>query len=486
MLFPRSLQATAVAALILALTADFFFYDVALGWTLGAFLCLCLGLLWLRMPKRAMRDTPTRVSTVALIGLAFSLAWNPFSLNIALSAAGLSLLAMASKTSWRSDPLPWLREIVGFFFVGWTQPWRDSGIIRRWRESGHHTTKNGKASGFAQRWKIPLLISGVFFFIFIQANPLLAKWVSDFFRAIFNSLNHLDWPPLPRIFLWLGVTFYGWALLRYRPIRLRSPTTERLAPTKVAEVTSVATVIRSLLLLNILFALMNLLDLRYLWYGAALPDGMSYAEYAQRGAYPLVVSALLAAFFVLLAFRVGGAAERSRMAIVLVGLWVAQNILLTIAAGWRLGIYIDVYSLTRLRVAAAVWIGLVACGLLWISLRIITHKSNDWLIRRNAITLGCILYICAFLNFDGYIARYNVERCKEVTGEGAPLDWDYLEQFGIEALPILRTMPETPTASRTFFAKQRTLQRQLENQLLHELEDWQSWTLLRHRLKTNQ
>ena len=45
------------------------------------------------------------------------------------------------------------------------------------------------------------------------------------------------------------------------------------------------------------------LDLAYLWGGLALPDGMSHAEYAHRGAYPLVVTALLAAGFVLIAMR---------------------------------------------------------------------------------------------------------------------------------------------------------------------------------------
>ena len=56
---------------------------------------------------------------------------------------------------------------------------------------------------------------------------------------------------------------------------------------------------RSLILFNALFAVQTVLDLIYLWGGASLPDGMSHAEYAHRGAYPLVATALLAAAFVL-------------------------------------------------------------------------------------------------------------------------------------------------------------------------------------------
>ena len=51
----------------------------------------------------------------------------------------------------------------------------------------------------------------------------------------------------------------------------------------------------------------TVLDAAYLWGGVALPDGMTYASYAHRGAYPLIVTALLAAGFVLAAMRPGSA-----------------------------------------------------------------------------------------------------------------------------------------------------------------------------------
>ena len=60
---------------------------------------------------------------------------------------------------------------------------------------------------------------------------------------------------------------------------------------------------RSLVLFNLLFAVQTVMDVHYLWRGAALPDGMTYATYAHRGAYPLIVTALLAAGFVLVAMR---------------------------------------------------------------------------------------------------------------------------------------------------------------------------------------
>ncbi len=119
---------------------------------------------------------------------------------------------------------------------------------------------------------------------------------------------------------------------------------------------------RSLILFNALFALQSGLDLVYLWGGANLPDGMSHAEYAHRGAYPLIVTALLAAGFVLVAMRPGGPAEQSRLIRPLVLAWIAQNILLVISSIFRLDLYVAAFSLTYLRLAAFIWMLLVADG----------------------------------------------------------------------------------------------------------------------------
>ena len=71
----------------------------------------------------------------------------------------------------------------------------------------------------------------------------------------------------------------------------------------------VATILRSLILFNLLFAVQTILDMIYLWGNATLPAGINYASYAHQGAYPLIVTALLAAGFVLAAMKPGGPAE---------------------------------------------------------------------------------------------------------------------------------------------------------------------------------
>jgi hypothetical protein len=225
---------------------------------------------------------------------------------------------------------------------------------------------------------------------------------------------------------------------RRQPVRESKPSTAvATEPSDLDYLFGVQAMSRSLILFNALFALQTGLDLVYLWGGANLPGGMSHAEYAHRGAYPLIATALLAAGFVLIAMRPGGPAEHSRLIRPLVLVWTGQNVLLVISSILRLDLYVVAYSLTYLRLAAFIWMGLVAAGLLLMLIQIIMRKPNSWLVTANAATLALVLYGCCFINAPWVVASYNVEHCREVGGTGPNLDLKYLASLGPQALPAL-------------------------------------------------
>src|SRR3546814_12605508 len=107
-----------------------------------------------------------------------------------------------------------------------------------------------------------------------------------------------------------------------------------------------------------LFRSQNALDIAFLWSGAALPGHVTLAEYAHRGAYTLIATALLAGLFVLVVLRPGEAATRSPRVRGLVVLWIAQNVLLVASSILRTGDYIAAYGLTSFRIEALAWVGL--------------------------------------------------------------------------------------------------------------------------------
>jgi hypothetical protein len=234
-------------------------------------------------------------------------------------------------------------------------------------------------------------------------------------------------------------------------------------------------------LFNVLFALQTGLDVYYLWAGGELPKGLTYAQYSHRGAYPLLVAAILAALFVLAAFRGVSRANSMRSARRLVYLWLVQNLFLVVSAAWRLRLYVDVYTLTRLRVAAAIWMLLVFCGLVWILVRIVAGRSNLWLININTITALSVLYVCCFVNFDGWITRFNVAHCREVRGSGPKIDVAYLESLGPDALPALLQLVARTQGSPDAPAVHGTVQR-LRTDLQADLGSWRGWTWRRQRM----
>src|SRR5262249_28244214 len=121
----------------------------------------------------------------------------------------------------------------------------------------------------------------------------------------------------------------------------------------------------------------------------------------------------------------------------LVYLWIAQNVMLVMSSLLRLDLYVEVYSLTYWRVAAFIWMLLVAAGLVLIMIQIATKRSSAWLVGVNLISLALTLYVCSFVSFARIIAEFNVTHSKELTGEGTMLDIGYLWSLGPSAIPAI-------------------------------------------------
>lgn len=191
---------------------------------------------------------------------------------------------------------------------------------------------------------------------------------------------------------------------------------------------------RSLVMFNILFAVQTGMDVFFLYGGGELPDGMSFAKYAHRGAYPLILTALLAGVFALISKPFAAEAPVLR---VLLLLWVAQNLALVVGSLVRLELYIDAYGLTHWRLAALIWMALVAAGLCVTWLQIQKDYSNIWMILRVGLLTILTLYVCAFVNFDRAIAQYNLTH-------DVQFDKFYVCSLGEGAIPEIRIQTGQP------------------------------------------
>lgn len=463
---------------LLAGIADFLFYNmVENGWTLGLFSLLLLAAVILHADKRFHRRSMD-IATLAALGLSLALmearsglAWWMYIATI----IGLSLMTRIADTH---SALTLAKNVIDYAISGWSRLWKDNRLmlrIAKRRRSTHHTNT---CKIWIRHWLLPLGLSGIFIALFAAANPIIERWLMLIHWDQFFEL--LSWE---RVLYWLLVASFCWSVIRPRlPKRFRQTPAQSTVqlPASLAVLFNAHAIQTSLLLFNGLFFIQNMLDAVFIWSGVALPDGMTHAQYAHQGAYPLMATALLAAAFVLIAFKPGS--ESTPVIRALIYGWVGQNLFLVASATLRLTGYISEYSLTWLRLVGLIWMGLVALGLLLIVARIYLGKTNSWLIQTNSMALYATLYACSFINFGGIIAQYNVTHCYEAAGQGAALDVAYLQrEIGTEALPALlwfeEHYPDSPAYERVF-----TAHITLRLQLADSMRDWRQWTLRDIRL----
>jgi hypothetical protein len=458
--------------------ADFLIFDQEPGINLFLFaLAVCIGILLSAMERLSPLMAAVLLGFSILVSA--PLLETPSPMGFALCFCALMSVALigARLMPRRLTDLP-----LAFFHFALVIPLRLAGDSRRYFATRAKHSSSAEIRRSIGLWVMPLILASVFVLLFAAANPLIEVTLRSIRFAVL--LQFLD---LWRIGFWVVIAAVVWALLRprlkRRTARSQAGRAFNIVPTQNA-LLGQASLLRSLLIFNALFAVQTVLDLVYLWGGADLPDHMSHAEYAHRGAYPLIATALLAAGFVLLAMRPDGPGDKSSLIRSLVYAWIGQNILLCLSSMLRLELYVEAYSLTELRVAAGLWMGIVAIGLALILLRILLRRSNEWLIATNLASLIAVLYISAFIDFPAFIARFNVVHSQEISFEGPPLDINYLSSLGPSAIPALDLyLLKLPTHMVDKMREAQAIRYYLARDFERRPRDWRNWTFRSARLE---
>ncbi len=465
---PFDLRGTPVklmAAFGLVALADWLFYDRSIGLSLPLFMLALVAAALMTNPLLVDRRRAITIFALLIAALV------PLIDDVSTVSTIFGILSAALAVSALTNPF-FDSRFTGLRALLLIGPFRLLPDILRMRPQSEYAR-------LLIAWIVPLLLSGTFLVLFAAANPLFASWLSSIdLTSILAKIS------IARTLFWLIAASLVWPFMFTRWRRPKSKNTDPADAMPEAgfnrDLFGSAAILRSLVLFNLLFSVQTLSDLAYLWGGVALPDGMTYATYAHRGAFPLIVTALLAAGFILAATN-SGEASRSSLIRLLIMIWTGQNVLLVISSMLRLDLYIQTYALTYWRAAAFIWMGLVAIGLVLIVTRIAFGYSNRWLIGANLSALALTMYVCAFINFPAVIATYNVTHSKEISGTGVPLDYFYLISLGPQAIPALdRFNLGVGKGSGSYGSYQRGA---LAAQVARELSSWRGWSFRGWRLQ---
>ncbi|WP_189799467.1 DUF4173 domain-containing protein [Tateyamaria sp. syn59] len=382
--------------LLLALIAlgDVLVWGVAPGINVamfaGAVLLAGLAVAW---PRVSVRTRCTVAAGGVLSVLPLVELVQPLSVMIAL--AGLSLCLAALAGLCRADIL---RGSARLWWVAPLQCLSDGAAGAR--RIGDLSLVQSDLRSLALAWLVPAGATLLFTFLILAANPVLDRWVLEVLSFEWSG------PGLERMWFWVFLSALIWpVLVTYRMReRLRARKPER-ATVRRPGLVNAGSVARSLVAFNLLFAVQTGMDILFLYGDATLPDGISPATYAHRGAYPLLVTALLAGLFAVLAqpFLAGRPVLRWLMLS-----WLAQTIALVVASLWRLDLYVEAFGLTRLRLAAYIWMWLVAFGLGLVVWQVWRDKPASWMMLRSGVLGAAVLYACAFFSFDARVAAHNL------------------------------------------------------------------------------
>ena len=386
---------------------------------------------------------------------ATALGWLGFLL--ALAVAALAPRAAAGQDGWR-----WFQRLVAAGAKGLFAPALDLRDILKARARARRGP--ARLTAMLVGAILPVVGGAIFILLFVAANPVIDRALAAW------RIPELD---LDRAIVWAVLAVPAWALLRPRGLRrtLRTPGLD--GELNLPGVT-LASVTVSLAVFNVIFALQNGLDLVFLWSGAGLPEGVTFADYAHRGAYPLIATALLAGLFVVVFLRPGSATAANRRVRWLVVVWVAQNLFLVASTALRTIDYIEVYSLTRTRIAALLWMALVAVGLVLICVRMLRGKSSGWLINANLMAAGAVLALGCVLDLGAIAAAWNVRHLPSATAKGVELDVCYFGELGgagvVSLAELERMLPAGDLRERVTWKR-----RVLTWTLAQQQADWRQW-----------
>lgn len=419
------------ALILLVLLGDLLFWGYEPGLSLALFAWCIFAAVWVNKPTRSRPLVPAVALMLATLPLLEHVQLLSVTFLIAGLLSAVVLLQIPPEVKYRKL-LSWLADGVLRLIkrVPNAALKECAAQVRAWRRkpATHGETGRSTVHVFIRNWAFPL---GGFFVLgtlLITANPVLEHALVRVLKVDFDLFVLIR-----RIAFWGGLALLIWPFLTAP--EPQAPLAATTPSWNMSRLLNAGSVFRALVLFNLMLAAQSVMDISILFGGAALPEGMSHATYAHRGAYPLLVTALLAGAFALAA-RPFLNQHPALKPLLLV--WLTQNVLLTLSAVYRLNLYIDTYGLTYLRVYALIWMGLVAIGLAMVAWQVQRGRSSSWLMLRVAVLSVGTLYICAFINFAALIATDTLSRAAD-SDTATRTDWGYLCGLGHSAAKAIST-----------------------------------------------
>ena len=449
----------------------------AVPWGLNALLCatgLVTAAAWLARRHRVAvsSDAPWLAAAALLIASNFVArdsgtlqAFDTIGLVIVLAVAFLSIqgVGLRGRQAWH-----YLRAGFDAALSAWFGVFPLVGRDVTWSELPEGRLRQVRAVVLGGTLAFPLLV--VFGALFSSADAVFHDVVADVLKIDFGSvIGHIV---LFGIFASLSAGYLRGAMLRAAPSHSLTDGDSKLT-------LGIVPVATALGLVDLLFLVFVVIQLRYLFGGAdvvATATGLTYAEYARRGFFELVTASglvlpVLAGADWLVRHESREHQRTFRQLAVVLLLLLAVVMASALA---RMRLYVGAFGLSEIRVystAFMLYLAGVFAWFAWTTLRGQRRRFAFGALVQGFVVLGGL----HLLNPDGFIVRTNLAR----PPAERPFDGWYAASLSADAVPLLlEALPRLDGPAQCTVAA--GLRRQLERL---ESDDWRNWNFARARAR---
>jgi Domain of unknown function (DUF4173) len=329
---------------------------------------------------------------------------------------------------------------------------------------------------------IPMLVFGVFFLIFLVANPVFSQMVDNSWQYLSDLFSlSFDEETWGRIVFFLFGTYwiisflFDWKIsknlskffARNEHITPSENVSERESNYQRNEYKIALMLIGSV---NILLLIINIIDINFLWFSFDYSQVGNLSKLVHEGTGTLIFSIFLSIAILLYYFRKDlNFYQNNKLLKYAAYTWIVQNAILIISVSLRNYYYIDFYGLTHLRIGVGIFLLITLIGLVTLWLKIRDLKSFFYMFRVNTWALYVVFMGLTLVNWDVLIARYNLSHTFK-----NGVDYGYLLTLSNKTLPIIyENRSKLPNE-----ANQNWLQTRIEQYFKHQNGyTWCSWNM---------
>jgi len=278
---------------------------------------------------------------------------------------------------------------------------------------------------------LAVVIGLVFIGLFSSSDTMFKSsfsWLGSSLSSVGNWLSQFNIGRTATIVIF-SVLAFSWLtllVLRKKVTLIDQASIKQFLPAKDSRIILVT--------VSAIFTFYLILQAKYLFSGATLPEGVTYADYARRGYGELLVATILASVVVYVTLKAIKIAEYKRTDTYIGTGLILLNISVAITAWKRLSLYESAYGWTMTRFVARMGLVCIIAGSLLLVVWVVRKLSSRTLYYSSWYVLAVVLLATAMLNPVGIIVRRNI---MERPSREVPIDVTHMLSLSADSYKAL-------------------------------------------------